>query len=307
MDYIALAKKGKTEWWRYVLGFVLIFFIWQFGTVFHLMAVSAKLLADGESLVNLSYSSLMTTLDKNLTFFLLLLAFVFGFAGVWIVNKFFHEQSFKDLITTRSKFDWSRFWVGFGLIGSLILCTTLLDYYINNEGYILNFNLRRFLILLVIAIVLVPVQTTFEELLFRGYLMQGIGVLSKNRAIALVITSVLFGLLHLGNPEVDKIGNMIMISYIGTGFLLGIMTLMDEGLELSIGFHAGNNLVTALLVTADWTAFQTDSVFISTAEPNTTSDVLIPVLIIYPLFILVLAKIYKWKKWKEKLTGKLRH
>ena len=43
-------------------------------------------------------------------------------------------------------------------------------------------------------------------------------------------------------------------------FSLGILTLMDDGLELALGFHAANNLITALLVTADWTAFQTDSI-----------------------------------------------
>lgn len=305
MDYISLANKGQTEWWRYVLGVVLIFLIWQFGTVFHLATVSAKITLNGGDLAQMGYEELMTTLSKNLTFFLLLISFVFGVGGVWLVSKFFHQLSFKDLITTRKNFDWSRFWVGFWLIGSFILVGTLLDYYLHTTEYIFNFNAKKFFVLLVIAIVLVPIQTTFEELLFRGYLMQGIGVLSKNRGVALVVTSVIFGLLHLGNPEVYKIGKVILFSYIGTGFLLGIMALMDEGLELSIGFHAGNNLVTALLVTANWTAFQTESIFISTGEPNANIDVFLPLLVIYPLMLFILAKIYKWKNWKEKLFGKV--
>jgi hypothetical protein len=96
-----------------------------------------------------------------------------------------------------------------------------------------------------------------------------------------------------------------MVSYIGTGFLLGIMALMDEGLELSIGYHAGNNLITALLVTADWTAFQTESILIYTEEPMVGFDVFFPVLIIYPIYLLVMAKVYKWKDWKSKLFGKV--
>jgi hypothetical protein len=32
---------------------------------------------------------------------------------------------------------------------------------------------------------------------------------------------------------------------------------MDEGMELALGFHAANNLVSALLFTSDWSAFQT--------------------------------------------------
>ena len=82
----------------------------------------------------------------------------------------------------------------------------------------------------------------------RGYLMQGIGLMSGKRWVPLVTTSMIFGLLHFFNPEVEKLGYGIMVYYIGTGFFLGILTLMDEGLELAIGFHAANNLFTALLV-----------------------------------------------------------
>jgi hypothetical protein len=34
----------------------------------------------------------------------------------------------------------------------------------------------------------------------------------------------------------------MFVYYIGTGLFLGILTLMDEGMELALGFHA-NNLV----------------------------------------------------------------
>jgi len=127
--------------------------------------------------------------------------------------------------------------------------------------------------LAIIGIIMVPIQTTFEELISEGILCKVWGLFFKNRWLPLIVTSLGFGLLHLGNPEVGKLGYIIMVSYIGTGFLLGIMALMDEGLELSIGYHAGNNLITALLVTADWTAFQTESILIYTEEPMVGFDV----------------------------------
>ena len=108
------------------------------------------------------------------------------------------------------------------------------------------------------------------------------------------------------NPEVGQLGDIIMIHYIGTGFMLGIMTLMDEGLELALGFHAANNLVAALLVTADWTAFQTESIFKDVSAPIAGFwDVAIPVFIIYPLFLFIMAKKYGWSDWKNKLFGKV--
>ncbi|MCB0468017.1 MAG: CPBP family intramembrane metalloprotease, partial [Aequorivita sp.] len=206
---------------------------------------------------------------------------------------------------SRKKIDWGRVFFGFALIAITTTVVTGLDYYNNPEDYVLQFNLVPFVILAIIAIIMIPLQTSFEEYLFRGYLMQGIGVLAKNKWLPLLITSVVFGGLHLANPEVDKLGNVIMIFYIGTGFFLGIMTLMDEGMELALGFHAGNNLIAALLVTADWTVFKTNSVLKDISEPSAGFDVIAPVLILYPILLLIMAWRYKWTDWGGKLFGKV--
>jgi hypothetical protein len=83
------------------------------------------------------------------------------------------------------------------------------------------------------------------------------------------------------------------------------MTLMDEGMELALGFHAGNNLIAALLVTADWTVFKTNSVLKDISEPSAGFDVIAPVLILYPIFLLIMALRYKWTDWSGKLFGKV--
>ena len=150
---------------------------------------------------------------------------------------------------------------------------------------------------------MIPIQTSCEEYIFRGYLMQGFANLSKNKWFPLLTTSIIFGSMHLMNPEVTKMGYSIMIYYVGTGLFLGILTLMDEGLELSLGFHAANNLIGALLVTADWTVFQTNSVLIDKSEPEIFSGILLPVFIIYPILLFIFSKKYNWNNWTEKLTG----
>lgn len=137
--------------------------------------------------------------------------------------------------------------------------------------------------------------------------MQGFGTLAKNNWFPLVMTSLIFGLLHIANPEIDKLGYSLMIYYIGTGLFLGIITLMDEGIELALGFHAANNLFTALLVTSDWTAFQTHSILKDVSEPKLEFiDMVLPVFIIFPIFIFIFAKKYGWKNWNDKLFGKVK-
>lgn len=135
--------------------------------------------------------------------------------------------------------------------------------------------------------------------------MQGFANLSKNKWFPLLMTSLIFGGMHIFNPEVDKIGYIILVYYIGTGLFLGIITLMDEGLELALGFHAANNLVGALLITSDWSAFQTHSIFKDISDPSAGLDVILPVVIIYPILLFIFSKKYNWMNWKEKLSGNI--
>ena len=304
--YIQQAFKFLNDWWRYVIGIVLVFIATQIGSLPFVGAAMFKVMSDGGSIdVLQDQNKLMTLLDSNLTLFLMLLGFAVGLLGLYYVIKYLHKQPFKTVTTSRKKTDWGRFWFGFLLIAGVTVVLTVADYYSNPEDYILQFEVVPFLLLAAISIIFIPLQTSFEEYLFRGYLMQGIGVLAKNRWLPLIVTSLVFGGLHAANPEVDKLGPIIMVYYIGTGFFLGIMTLMDEGLELALGFHAGNNLVGAMLVTADWTVFQTNSVFKDISEPSAGFDILIPVLVMYPIFLGLMAWRYKWTNWGEKLFGKV--
>ena len=150
-----------------------------------------------------------------------------------------------------------------------------------------------------------PIQSSLEEYIFRGYLMQGFATLFRSRWGALLLTSLVFGSLHLFNPEVEKLGYGVMIYYIGTGLFLGILTLMDEGIELALGFHAANNLTTALLVTSSWTAFQTESILIDISEPSLGGEIFISLFLIYPLFLFLMSNKFNWSGYKAKLISKL--
>lgn len=300
--FIKQAFNYHHNFWRYLLGVAIIVLAVIIGQIPLAIAMFMK---GGMDIFGMEEAEMLQVLDSNLNLFLLLLTFAVGLFAIFFVAKFIHYQPIKTLTTTRKKMDWGRFFFGFGLIAIFSIAVTAVDYFSNPEDYLVNFQPAPFFIMLLIAVVMIPLQTSFEEYLFRGYLMQGIGVLVKNRWFPLVLTSVIFGGLHFFNPEVTKMGNIIMIYYIGTGFLLGIMTLMDEGMELALGFHAGNNLLTAVLVTADWTAFQTNSLLKDISDPTAGVDVLVPVLLVYPLFLYIMAKKYGWSDWKEKLTGKI--
>jgi membrane protease YdiL (CAAX protease family) len=302
--YIKQVFKNKHDWWLYLAGLALIVIAVVLGQIPHTVVLFSKALQSGVDLGELDPNKMMQLLESNLNLFLMLLSFAVGLLGLFVVVKFLHKQSITSLTTSRSKIDWKRFWFAFLFWGFISIVMIMIDYLSSPENYLFNFQLKPFLILVAIAAVLVPLQTSFEEYLFRGYLMQGIGAICKNKWVPLIVTSVLFGMLHIANPEIDKLGYILLFHYVGTGFFLGIITLMDEGLELALGFHAANNLFTALLITADWTAFQTNSIFRDISDPDIGAfEIFSSVLIIYPILIFIFAKVYGWTDWKNRLIG----
>jgi len=304
MNYIQQVFKVKHDFWRYIVGSVIVIIAAVIGQLPFTIAAIYKTMESGGSVFEMSEADLMTVLEPNLNLFLMLLSFAFALFALFFVIKFLHQQAIKEVTTARKKVDFKRIFFAFFFWGIISSGMVLLDYYSTPENYVWNFETERFLILAVIAILFIPIQTSTEEYIFRGYLMQGFGALAKNRWFPLVMTSLIFGGMHIFNPEVGKLGYTVMVYYIGTGLFLGIITLMDEGMELALGFHAANNLFGALLVSADWTVLQTHSIFKDVSDPGVGFyDIVLPVFIVFPIIIFIFAKVYKWNNWKEKLFG----
>lgn len=302
--FLENAVTPENKFWKYIVGSVVIIAASFIGQIPFMIAIAFKSFSSGKSFPT-DEKALMTFLTPNLSLFLLMLSFVFAFLAIFLVIKYFHKQTFLSVTTSRNKMDWKRFFFSFSIWGIFTIASTVIMYYANPEGFEINFKPIPFAILAVIAIVLIPIQTSTEEYIFRGYLMQGFANLAKNKWFPLVMTSVIFGTMHIANPEVQKLGYIIMVYYIGTGLFLGILTLMDEGMELALGFHAANNLIAALLITSDWSAFQTESILKDNSEPSAGFEILVPVFIIFPILLFIFSKKYGWTNWKEKLTGKI--
>jgi len=296
--------KSQNKFWLYLIGSVLIIIASFIGQIPFSVAVLYKTLT-GKKVIPTDNAAVMKIFEPNLTLFLVMISFAFAFVGIYYVVKYLHHQTLLSVTTSRKKVDWKRIFFSFFLWSFFTILSFVVVYFRSPENFIWNFKLVPFLILVAVGAILIPIQTSTEEYVFRGYLMQGFANLALNRWFPLVMTSLIFGLMHIFNPEVAKMGYVIMVYYIGTGLFLGIITLMDEGIELALGFHAANNLIGALLVTSDWSVFQTHSLFKDLSEPSAGLDVILPVVVIYPILLFIFSKKYNWKNWKEKLTGKI--
>ena len=297
--YIEQVRNSTNSFWLYIIGVFILGVVIIIGNIPFGFLILAEA---GVDAAQLTLAEQMKVLPSNTTLFLLLLPFALVFGAILLITKLLHKLKLRELITSRSKVDWKRVRFGFGTVALSFIAMLVVGYFIDPESVQWNFKPKSFALLVLISVIMVPLQTSAEELFFRGYLMQGLGRIFPMRLLPFVITSTLFGLLHFTNPEVDKLGDIILITYLSTGFFLGAITLIDEGLELALGFHAGNNLFLSLFLTSDWTVFQTDSLFINMSEPNVAAYIIGP-LIMYSVLFLVYAKKYKWKNYATHLVG----
>ena len=251
---------GKNKWYLYLAVLALVFIAAQLGGIpFALYALFSNLDTVGmdaaENLETLSQVRDTTGLA------LMLLAFVVGLFALILFAKAIQGKRFADYTTGRARWDLRRF--GFGsLVWGILVTAVTVQQVASDADVVLNFSLERFFPLLIVGVLLFPFQTGFEEVLFRGYLMQGSALLFRYRWAALLATSVLFGLMHSSNPEIDTFGFWTaMPQYVIMGLIMGYVALKDDGIELAAGMHFANNLLSSLLVTSDGMVFDTAAIF----------------------------------------------
>lgn len=308
--FLAQGYKGDNEPWRYIVGILLVFLGYFMGqvplTVVQMIRMSQDRSIGTEALLEFSETMDFSIfgIDKNIGFLLLIVMFLFALVALYFVMTRLHNKLFKNFIRPLGAIQWNKIFFGFGLWVVLSIILELFSYYLDPSIYEFRFQLGSFLPLVLISFVFLPFQTSFEELFMRGYLMQGIAFFAKNKWIPILLSSILFGLIHSSNPEVAKFGyGVMMFYYITAGLFLAIITVLDDGLELALGVHAATNIFGATLFTYDGSVLQTDSLFI-------LHDIK-PLLMTFgfitsaSIFIYICYKKYAWPALTSMLTDKV--
>lgn len=302
MQFIDKATEGNNNFVSYFLGILMIVVAYILGSYFLLLDLQWNF--GIESFDAVTEKELSKILGNNRLLFWLIIPFLFVALFLVFHTKFVHKRTILSIFTGREKFDWKRFFFSFTLL-SVVLALFLLFQYLSSDSLIFQFNAQKFIPLFIIAILLLPIQTSCEEILFRSYILQGIKMRTRKNSIAVLISGLMFGAIHIGNPEVAKIGYHIIAYYMLVGVFLSLISLYDNGIELALGYHAANNIFAVLMITNDWQAFQTDAVFLDTSNPGNGLESLIGLLVVLPLLFFILYKKYNWHSLKEMWQDKL--
>ncbi|SDR65817.1 hypothetical protein SAMN05216503_0089 [Polaribacter sp. KT25b] len=183
-----------------------------------------------------------TDLEVNQTSFQYLVISFFGLIGaffaLWIFMKFVDKEPFVKL-----GFQIKNRLLDF-IIGIVIgLFTMSLGYliliYLKEIIYLkTNFNLIE----LLISILLFIIVAVAEETLLRGYILKNL-LFSFNKYIALIVSSILFSLMHGFNQNVDLFA---LFNLFLAGILLGLSYIYTRNLWFPIAMHLSWNLFQTL-------------------------------------------------------------
>lgn len=236
--FIQPARGPKNEFWRYLINTVVITIITLVGTT--VLMLPFLLFFRTANFMDLSPLLIFIV---TLSSFPISLAVLF--LGLWLL----HGRKPKSLIKPVGQFSWSKLifaavvWVG------ILFLSDVISYLLDPTNYQFTLAWKEFMPFLLIGLVFIPIQTSTEELIFRGYFTQWLGRYTNILWVLVLVPNLFFALMHAANPEVQAYGYWLtMPGYYLIGLLFSFLTLKTHGLEMALGIHAINNLY-ALMIT----------------------------------------------------------
>lgn len=256
--------RGKNAFWRYFVGVVAPFIAANVIGALPLAAVIITRTLEGSPMPQKGgmpdFEAMGISL--NIGFVLNIIPFLLGLLTIILLVKPLHNRSFQTVVNGGRKTRWGRLFMA--ALVWIVVSSLWMIYSLKSDpgNFRINNTSNSLIVLAALALTLIPFQAAFEEILFRGYLMQGFAVLARNRWIPIVVTSLLFGLMHGLNPEVQQYGFLTMMpQYIFFGLVFAVLTMFDDGIEMAIGAHAANNIFLSVLITHDDMALQTPALY----------------------------------------------
>ena len=287
ITFLDNADEGKNNWWRYLVTIILT---WGVPSVLEIIALIY--------LLSLNRSDINSFLSQPLILLAIIGLTELGYLlFLYIGIRYIHKRKFISLVNTDSKFSWRRVLKGGGVWFGLLALVLVISLILNPKSINVTFNSTTFPLLLILSLMVFPIQASFEELFFRGYLMQGIGFLTKKAwkrfglvsflpVVPLIATSLIFAIPHYFNGTNTLSGVDILLQALILGLTLGIITLGENRLETAMGVHIANNLFVALIVNSSNGGFgNIPSLLTDTSPPNLID---VPIFVLYALLLLII-------------------
>src|SRR5262249_54603385 len=228
--FLAQSAQGRGAWWHYVVGLVLL--VAAFMGAASLLYLALVYLTNALANAGVLFGPWVRGyLEINI-------AFVPLAPVTLLVVALWHRRPMRSLVTGAARVDWGRMAIAFAAAAAVFGAMALLG----GEDPAHPGNLAALLKALPLIVIFTPLQSAGEELLFRGYVLQGSAAFTRSKVAIVVFNGALFAALHAYNPAA-QVNPLALGGYFLSGAGLALVALRDDGLELPIGGHVANNLV----------------------------------------------------------------
>ncbi len=194
--------------------------------------------------------------------------------GVLLAQRIILQEPLRDLFTEERPWNWNHASIiGLSYLGGIIILTLISAAVHPEEYHRFHAPLKERILFIILALILTPIQTTGEELLFR-IIPLTISKKISNKVIRSLIPTIIFTLLHLANREIAHAQNNIavLLYYALFGFLPSYIALKEETYEFPIAIHAANNLFVAIFCNYEFSSLPSTPFFISSTPIGTWGD-----------------------------------
>jgi len=241
-DFQARADHGLNHWWRFAVT-VLWSFLVQIVLV--VAVFFAIVLGAGVPANTLIAASKDATTEPLWFFVIVGVSFAAWLIGIWSGARLFHKKPASDYL---SGWRWPLFVIGAGAWTAVLIGDELADYLLKPSGFAFKGSLTPALIAVTVASI--AIQTFTEEVIFRGYVTQGLLHWLKRPVPAAIASGLLFGACHIPNGVPQAINAAAL------GIALALIAIKTGSLAFGYGLHLVNNLFGSLIVVSATDVFK---------------------------------------------------
>lgn len=234
-DFITYPKTfEKYRWYKPILVFIIGLIIML---IFQLILMVVFGAIYGESAMDIITGGGYEVLNTNLGEIFTDLSVIVMIPALYIATKIVRDRPFSSYASSRGGWNFKLYLKALIIPFIALMVFQGIDVVINGADGTYHFSI----LFLIASLILVPLQCTAEEFVYRGLIMQTFGSWFKIPVLAIVLQAIIFSVSHGYN-------SLGLVEVFVSGLIFGFLTWKTNGIEVSSAMHTANNFSISLFI-----------------------------------------------------------
>ena len=234
-EFITFPKTfEKYRWYKPILVFIIGLIIML---IFQLILMVVFGAIYGESAMDIITGGGYEVLNTNFGEIFTDLSVIVMIPALYIATKIVRDRPFSSYASSRGGWNFKLYLKALIIPFIALMVFQGIDVVINGADGTYHFSI----LFLIASLILVPLQCTAEEFVYRGLIMQTFGSWFKIPVLAIVLQAIIFSVSHGYN-------SLGLVEVFVSGLIFGFLTWKTNGIEVSSAMHTANNFSISLFI-----------------------------------------------------------